>query len=71
MCYSTAYWARVNKIYYAASWADYADLFDDQNISTDIIKPYTDRTVEVAQLMRPDAQKVWLEYRQMPEKTPY
>ena len=29
MCYSTAYWARDSKIYYAASWTDYADLFDE------------------------------------------
>ena len=29
MCYATAYWARVGKIYYAASWTDYADLFDE------------------------------------------
>jgi tRNA(Arg) A34 adenosine deaminase TadA len=26
MCYSTAYWARISKIFYAASWSDYADL---------------------------------------------
>jgi guanine deaminase len=71
MCYATAYWARVNKIYFAASWTDYADLFDDQNISVDMKRPYSERTVSVAQLMRSDAQKVWLEYRAMPEKTRY
>src|SRR5690606_33708103 len=27
MCFSTAYWARVGKIFYAASYADYADIF--------------------------------------------
>lgn len=71
MCYSTAYWARVGKIYYAASWTDYADLFDDSNISQDMKQPYAKRTVRVAQLMRPDAQKVWLEYRKLPSKTRY
>lgn len=71
MCYSTAYWARVGKIYYAASWTDYADLFDDSNISQDMKQPYPKRTVRVAQLMRGDAQKVWLEYRNLPSKTRY
>jgi guanine deaminase len=71
MCYSTAYWARVGKIYYAASWTDYADLFDDSNISEDMKQPYAKRTVHVAQLMRGDAQKVWLDYRKLPEKTRY
>lgn len=71
MCYSTAYWARVDNIYYAASWTDYADLFDDSNISQDMKQPYAKRTVRVAQLMRADAQKVWLEYRKLPSKTRY
>ncbi len=71
MCYSTAYWARVDRIFYAAAWSDYADLFDDSNISTDMKKPYAERQVPVSQLMPEDAQAVWLEYRKMPEKTRY
>lgn len=71
MCYATAYWARVSKIYYAAAWTDYADLFDDSNISQDMKKPYAERTVPIGQLMQGDAQQVWLEYRKMPEKTRY
>ncbi len=71
MCYATAYWARIGKIYYAAAWTDYADLFDDSNISTDMKRPYAQRTVPVSQMMQSDAQKVWLEYREMPEKTKY
>lgn len=71
MCYSTAYWARVDKIYYAASWSDYADLFDDSNINQDMKQSYAKRTVHVVQLMRDDAQKVWLEYRNLPSKTRY
>ena len=71
MCYSTAYWARVDKIYYAASWSDYADLFDDSNINQDMKQSYAKRTVRVAQLMRSDAQKVWVEYQNLPSKTRY
>ena len=71
MCYATSYWARVDRIFYAAGWADYADLFDDSNISTDMKKPYAERQVPVSQLMPEEAQAVWLEYRKMPEKTRY
>jgi tRNA(Arg) A34 adenosine deaminase TadA len=71
MCYSTAYWARVGKIFYAASWTDYADLFDDSNIAKDMQFPYEQRQVALQQIMRPDAQKVWEEFRQMPDRARY
>jgi guanine deaminase len=71
MCYSTAYWARVSKIYYAAAWTDYADLFDDSNISMDMKKPYAERAVPVEPLLRSEAQKVWLEFRKMPDHAKY
>jgi guanine deaminase len=71
MCYSTAYWARVGKIYYAAAWTDYADLFDDLYINDDMKRPYAKRTVHVEQLMRGEARKVWLEYRKMSDRTRY
>ena len=57
MCYSTA-WARVSKIYYAAAWTDYADLFDDSNISQDMKKTYVERAVPVSPLLREEAQQV-------------
>lgn len=71
MCYSTAYWARVGKIYYAAAWMDYADLFDDSNISTDMKKAYSERVVPVEPLLRDEAQKIWLEFRKMPDGAKY
>ncbi|GJD58616.1 nucleoside deaminase [Methylobacterium dankookense] len=71
MCYATAYWARIGRIYYAAAWTDYADLFDDQNISQDMKRPYAERAVPVSQMMQAEARTVWLEYRQMPEKRKY
>jgi guanine deaminase len=71
MCYSTAYWARISKIYYAAAWTDYADLFDDSNISMDMKKSYAERAVPVEPLLRGEAQKVWLEFRKMPDGAKY
>jgi len=71
MCYSTAFWARMSKIFYAASWADYGDLFDDANIAKDMSFPYEQRQVAMQQIMRPDAKKVWEEFRQLPDKARY
>lgn len=71
MCYATAYWARLDRIFYAASWTDYADLFDDSNIGADMKKPYAKRQVKIAQMMRGDAQKVWNEFRALPDRARY
>lgn len=71
MCYATAYWARVSKIYYAAAWTDYADLFDDSNIGQDMKRPYAKRTVPLMPLLRNEAQQVWQEFRKMPDRAKY
>jgi tRNA(Arg) A34 adenosine deaminase TadA len=71
MCYATAYWARISKIYYAAAWTDYADLFDDSNISTDMRNPYPQRMLHPQQMMQTEAQKVWLEFRKLPDRAKY
>ncbi|WP_322517049.1 nucleoside deaminase [Rhodopseudomonas palustris] len=71
MCYATAYWARLDRIFFAASWTDYADLFDDSNIGADMKKPYAKRKVRIAQMMRSDAQKVWQEFRTLPDRARY
>jgi guanine deaminase len=71
MCYATAYWARVGKIFYAASWADYADLFDDSNIARDMQLAREERQVALQQIMRTDAQQVWDEFRKLPDGARY
>ncbi|MFO1103222.1 MAG: nucleoside deaminase [Methylocystis sp.] len=71
MCYSTAYWARVGKIFYGAEWKDYQDLFDDQAIDQDMKKPMAQRAIPVVELMRPEADAVWQEYRALPDKQRY
>lgn len=71
MCYATAYWARIDKIFYAASWVDYADLFDDSNISQDMLKTYPQRHVALQQIMRLDAQLVWDDFRKLPDPARY
>jgi len=71
MCYSTAYWARVGKIFYGADWKDYQDIFDDQAIDQDMKKPTAKRSIAVVELMRPEADAVWREYRALPDKQRY
>ncbi|HEY8162455.1 MAG TPA: nucleoside deaminase [Methylocystis sp.] len=71
MCYATAYWARIGKIFYAASWMDYKDLFDDYAIGQDMKNPLDKRSISVAQIMRPEAVAVWQEYRALPNKERY
>ena len=71
MCYSTAYWARIGKIYYSASWSDYNDLFDDSAISADVKKPNSQRSIPMTQIMRQEAQIVWADYRKLPNRTRY
>jgi guanine deaminase len=71
MCYATSYWARISKIYYAASWSDYDDIFDDTNINVDLSKPYSERQLAPEQLLREEAQAVWQEFREMPDGARY
>lgn len=71
MCYSTAYWARIGKIYYAASWSDYNELFDDSAISADVKKPNSQRSIPMTQIMQQEAQVVWADYRKLPNRTRY
>lgn len=71
MCYSTAYWARLDRIVFAASWSDYSDLFDDSNINADMKLPYAKRKLKMAQVMQPEAEKVWQEFRKLPDRAKY
>ncbi|MDP6172350.1 MAG: nucleoside deaminase, partial [Prochlorococcaceae cyanobacterium ETNP2_MAG_10] len=51
MCYATAYWARISRIYYAASWQIYRDLFSDEEISQDMLKPIAQRHIPQEQML--------------------
>ena len=71
MCYSTSYWARVSKIWYAARWTDYDDIFSDKDISEDIKKPRAEQSLQPEELIREEAIKVWEEFRAMPDGARY
>jgi tRNA(Arg) A34 adenosine deaminase TadA len=71
MCYATAYWARVDKVFYAASWSDYDDLFDDKKESQDMAKHYPQRKLAPRQILHDEAKKVWEEFRKLPDGARY
>jgi guanine deaminase len=66
MCYATAYWARISKVFYAAAWVDYDDLFDDLAESKDMSRPYSQRKLQPQQMLRDEGQLVWQEFRKLP-----
>jgi tRNA(Arg) A34 adenosine deaminase TadA len=59
MCYAAAAWAGIKKIYYAAGWDDYNDIYDDQAIVTDLQKPNQLKNLAPEQIMRSEAVAVW------------
>ncbi len=72
MCLGAIYWARLDKLYFAADKTDaeYGG-FSDKFIYDEIDLPYSKRSLETKQLCRDEAKKVfdyWLKYE---NKTPY
>ncbi|MBN9288922.1 MAG: tRNA-specific adenosine deaminase [Gammaproteobacteria bacterium 39-13] len=75
MCMATAYWAHLDKIYYAAHVEDavkYGD-FDDSMIYKELAKEPTQRNLQCKDLisMRPEAVKIWKAYSEMPDRKHY
>ena len=56
MCLGAIYWARPNKVYYANTKKDAADIkFDDDFIYAEIAKPLSERSLQFIQLSRTEA----------------
>ena len=65
MCLGAIYWARPDKMYYANTKKDAADInFDDNFIYEELALPYAERKLETVQIMRDEALeafKLWSE----------
>lgn len=73
MCLASAYWAQIDRIFYAATTEDalkYGE-FADIDIFDEIRKPPEKRRISTTEHMRLEAVKVWEEFAVMPDKAWY
>lgn len=73
MCAAAAYWAGIERIFYAATCEDaleYGD-FDDTMIYAELKKPATERSIPARQILQDEAVEVWKKYKAKPDKVHY
>lgn len=73
MCLSAAYWAHIDKIYYASTTGDALQYgnFQDIDILDEIRKEPRDRRITFTEISRPEAVEVWKEFSVMPDRAHY
>jgi guanine deaminase len=73
MCAAAAYWAGIERIFYAATCEDaleYGD-FDDSMIYGELKKPVGVRSIPAEQIMQEEAVEVWKKYKAKSDRVPY
>jgi len=72
MCLGAIYWAKIDKLYYAATKDDAAKAnFDDSYIYKEFSLPKNERSLSSLQMMRDDAVKVFEAWNNSDNKIPY
>ena len=72
MCLGAIYWARPDKLFYANSKEDAANIqFDDQFIYEEIAKPVTERKLFTRQILRDEALEAFDKWAKSTTKTEY
>jgi tRNA(Arg) A34 adenosine deaminase TadA len=72
MCLAAACWARVERIVFAADRNDAAAAgFDDAAFYAEMSRPPAERRLRTSQALRPEALRVFDEWRAMPDKILY
>ena len=72
MCLGAIYWARIGRLYFAATRADAAEAgFDDLLIYQEIARPLAERRLPAVQLLRDQALATFAEWKANPAKTAY
>jgi guanine deaminase len=72
MCLGLIYWARPEKVYYAASAEDAAAIgFDDSRIYHELQSPHSQRSIPTKQMLRQEALLAFRAWREKPDKIPY
>jgi tRNA(Arg) A34 adenosine deaminase TadA len=72
MCLGAAWWARLERIVFAAARADAAAIgFDDEEIYAEVARPISGRKLPMQELLRERAVEVLREWQNKPDKTVY
>ena len=72
MCLGAIYWARLDRVYYANTKADAAEIgFDDGFINDELKLPQPDRQLPMIQMMREEAISAFEEWIRLPDKVEY
>jgi tRNA(Arg) A34 adenosine deaminase TadA len=72
MCLGAIYWARANRVYFAATRADAAAAgFDDSRIYEELQAPFSQRRIPTIQLRSAEAQRAFVEWKAQPARTIY
>jgi tRNA(Arg) A34 adenosine deaminase TadA len=72
MCLAAAYWARIDRLVYAASRDDAAAIgFDDAVIYQELALPIASRSLPMQQMLRAEAVQVFAAWQRKPDKVPY
>lgn len=71
MCLGAAYWARLDRVYYAATQTDAAAAgFDDAHIYEELTTPPAERRIPMEQALETEAQRpfeAWIDYEERVE----
>ncbi|HSM76083.1 MAG TPA: nucleoside deaminase [Bryobacteraceae bacterium] len=72
MCLAAIYWARIPKVYFANTRKDAAQIgFDDDLIYREIPRPPARRRLLMRQMLRSEAQPIFVQWREWPGKVLY
>lgn len=72
MCLAAIYWARLDRLYFAASRADAAAVgFDDEWLYSEVPKSVAERKLPTTQILRDDALPVFQEWLKLPGRIEY
>lgn len=72
MCLASIYWAKIDKIFYANTRKDAANIdFSDDFLYEEISKPIAQRKTPMIQFLREEAIKVFEQWKSKTDKIPY
>lgn len=72
MCLGAIYWARLSRLYFAATRQDASVAgFDDESFYREVQLPLADRSLPAAQLLRALALEAFTAWQSRPDKIPY